>query len=572
MSLFLAVSLIGLMPPGPGVDMPREVARRYREMALNRYRTVAKAVPAQMMAVEGIKRFPVVLMAYSNVAATYDSGDFQTMLFDGPWNPGTAHDYYTEVSYGKVSLEGEVYGPYTGSQAREYYADNYYGVGESYSRSAGALVWEACQQSDPSVNYAEYDNDGDGYVDIFTVIHVGYGAEETDNKADIWSHEFSLTGWSYYGGPGVFVTNDPDPAHPGSNIKIDVYTINPELSDYSISGKISNIGVFCHEWGHGFGLPDLYITDGDYAGGAGLGNFCLMASGSWAGDKPGSVPVHLCAWCKYLLGWVEPQALERDVLEEVLGAEFAAVASSSSAWRIFSNPGGADWSFESPGSGEYFLAENRQQSGFDSGLPGSGLLMLHVDESRPDNNNLQNPLVGIMKASGDPSFLYTSGAGSASDLWRSDSTGFSNSSVPSSRFYDGAPSGASVTAISASASVMTADLAISALLLGRVYSFPNPYNVHVHDRVTIVYEPTDEEETQGVYPEFKVYIYDLSGKRVRVLDSKPDEISTYGRAAYWDGDNDYSRAVASGLYFYIVETYEGSRVAERSKGMLTLVR
>lgn len=115
MSLFLAVSLIGLMPPGPGVDMPREVARRYREMALNRYRTVAKAVPAQMMAVEGIKRFPVVLMAYSNVAATYDSGDFQTMLFDGPWNPGTAHDYYTEVSYGKVSLEGEVYGPYTGS-------------------------------------------------------------------------------------------------------------------------------------------------------------------------------------------------------------------------------------------------------------------------------------------------------------------------------------------------------------------------------------------------------------------------------------------------------------------------
>lgn len=576
MNFFLSAGLlfVGLMPPAPGVRLPREVVERSREMGLNRYRAVAKTNPAQVGAaiVQGEKNFPVVLMAYTNVAATYDNGDFQTMLFDGPWNPGTAHDYYTEVSYGKVSLGGQVYGPYTGSQTRENYADNNYGIGDNFSRSAGLLIWEACQQSDPSVDYSEYDNDGDGYVDIFTVIHVGYGAEETDNVADIWSHEFSLSGWASYGGPGVYVTDDPDPARPGSNIKIDVYTINPELSDYSISGKISNIGVFCHEWGHGFGLPDLYITEGQYAGGAGLGYFCLMASGSWAGDKPGSVPVHPCAWCKYLMGWVEPEALERGVLEEVSGAEFPTAAQTPSAWRIFANPGGADWSFTSTGQGEYFLAENRRRTGFDAGLPGDGLLILHVDESRSTNSDLENPLVGIMKASGDPSFLYTSGAGSASDLWSSDTLGFSNSSVPSSRFYDGAPSGASVTAISASADVMTADLAISALLLGRVYSFPNPFNVHERDHVTIVYEPTDEEKTAGIYPEFKVYIYDLSGRRVRILDTKPVEISPYGRAAYWDGNNDYARPVASGLYFYIVETYEDSRVAERSKGMLTLVR
>jgi M6 family metalloprotease-like protein len=564
------LAFLWLMPPRPGVELGGKAWERYRELGLNRYQAVVPSVSEEtrILTVEGPKHFPVIFMQYSDKDATYDDEDFQRMLFDGPWDPGTAHDYYDEVSYGKVDLQGQVYGPYVADQSSTYYANNEYGIGDDYNRSAGLLVYEACKKSDPYVDYSIYDNDGDGYVDIFTVVHVGYGAEETGDEADIWSHEFSLSGWEYYGGPGTYQTDD--------GVKIDVYTMDPELSDYSVlgSGGISNIGVFCHEWGHGFGLPDLYITDGVYAGSAGLGDFCLMASGSWGAvnEDWGSSPVHPCAWCKYFLGWVEPEALERGGIELIENASLPTSSASASTYRIFSNPSGVDWSFDEVGSGEYFLVENRQRTGFDEGLAGEGLLILHVDESKETNSDLENPLVGIMQADGDPEYLFTSGAGRGSDLWSGDTFGFNNSSVPSSKFYDGAPSGAAVTEISQTDSVMSARLEIAVLLLGKVYSYPNPFNVHKHEKVTIVYEPTDEEKAADQYPDFRVFIYNLAGKRVRVLDAKPAEISRYNRTAFWDANNDAGRPVASGLYFYIVETFEGERVVERNKGMMTMIR
>jgi immune inhibitor A len=564
------VAFLWLMPPRAGVELSDEAWDRYRELGLNRYQAIlpAPSEDTRVLVVEGPKRFPVVLMEYTDVEATYDDENFQRMLFEGPWDPGTAHDYYDEVSYGKVDLRGQVYGPYTADHNSDYYANNEHGIGDSYPRCAGSLVLEACRKSDPYVDYSIYDNDDDGYVDIFTVVHVGKGAEETGDEDDIWSHEFSLSGWEYYGGPGVYTTGD--------GVKIDVYTMNPELSDYSVLGSdgISNIGVFCHEWGHGFGLPDLYITDGIYAGSAGLGDFCLMASGSWGGvnEDWGSSPVHPCAWCKYFLGWIGPEALERGGVELVEDAQFPTSSSSPSAYRIFPNPSGVDWSFESVGNGEYFLIENRQRTGFDEALPGDGLLILHVDESKETNSDLENPLVGIMQADGDPDYLFTSGAGRGRDLWSDDTFGFNNSSVPSSKFYDGAPSGAAVTEISPSDSMMSARIEIAVLLLSKVYSYPDPFNVHKHEGVTIVYEPTDEEKAADQYPDFRVLIYNLAGKRVRILDEKPTEISRYNRTASWDGNNDAGRPVASGLYFYIVETFEGERVAERNKGMMTMIR
>lgn len=561
MNLAPAAFVIALfaMPPRPGVKLTEEAWQRYHEMGLNRYHSLSHLRDGEsgILSVEGTVNFPVIIMEYSDVSAQFDSADFYAILFDE--SAGTAHRYYSEVSYGKIDLAGQVSGPYTAEHDASYYANNNYGIGDSYPRCAGSLVYEACEKSDPFVDYSVYDNDGDGYVDVFTVIHVGHGAEETADKGDIWSHEFSLSGWESYGGPGAYQTND--------GVIIDVYTMNPELFE----AGMSNIGVYCHEWGHGFGLPDLYITEGPNAGGAGLGYFCCMAAGSWGGDPPGSSPVHFSAWCKNFLGWLEPQALERGGVDSVL-AEIPTSTVNPSAWRIFANPAGVDWSFERTGFGEYFLVENRQPMGFDASLPGGGLLILHVDESQETNSYLENPLVGIMQADGDADYLFVSEAGSASDLWSDDEYGFNNSSVPSSRFYDGLPSGASVSAISASDSVMTARLEIEALLLGEVRSYPNPFNINEHEHATIAFEPTDEEKTADQYPSFKVYIYNLAGERVRTLDQVPREVSIYGRAAFWDGRNDNWIPVAAGLYFYIIETYEGEEVMERSKGMLTFVR
>jgi M6 family metalloprotease-like protein len=71
------------------------------------------------------------------------------------------------------------------------------------------------------------------------------------------------------------------------------------------SQGITRIGVICHENGHFLDLPDLYDYGGDSAG---VGNFCLMAGGSWNGNY-GTQPAHMSAWCKKILGWLTPTTL-----------------------------------------------------------------------------------------------------------------------------------------------------------------------------------------------------------------------------------------------------------------------
>ncbi|MCX6841420.1 MAG: hypothetical protein NTX53_03930 [candidate division WOR-3 bacterium] len=239
---------------------------------------------------------------------------------------------------------------------------------------------------------------------------------------------------------------------------------------------------------------------------------------------------------------------------------------------MLANPGGADWRAGGAGSGEYFLVENRQRLGFDRGLPGNGLLILHVDESQTDNSTEAHPLVGILQADHAPGYALPMGdRGGDGDLWKQSDTGVRSFTVPSTAFYDGVPSGVAVYGISGSDSVMTADMKITPMFLGRVYSFPNPVIVRTRsDRATIVYAPTDTERLAGRYPDFKVRIFDLAGEPVRVL-AGPNEVNPQHRAAYRDMRNGQGRAVTSGLYFYTVEMEENG-VAEQNVGRLTVVR
>src|SRR5207248_7522988 len=96
---------------------------------------------------------------------------------------------------------------------------------------------------------------------------------------------------------------DGKPEH----IVIEDYVIQPAVS-CPINGepkKMIEIGVFCHEYGHALGLPDLYDRRGASAG---IGNWCLMSSGSYGGDDVHSdTPVSMSAWCKEFLGWANIQ-------------------------------------------------------------------------------------------------------------------------------------------------------------------------------------------------------------------------------------------------------------------------
>jgi immune inhibitor A len=125
------------------------------------------------------------------------------------------------------------------------------------------MARDAVVVADPTVGFTPFDNNGDGFVDAFIVIHAGAGGEVTGNSDDIWSHKWTLDG----GARAVDQT------------KIFAYLTVPEDC---------KIGVCAHELGHLlFGFPDLYNTD--YSS-EGIGNWCLMAGGSWGGG--GDTPVH----------------------------------------------------------------------------------------------------------------------------------------------------------------------------------------------------------------------------------------------------------------------------------------
>jgi hypothetical protein len=225
-----------------------------------------------------------------------------------------------------------------------------------------------------------------------------------------------------------------------------------------LSNQISTIGIFAHEYGHALGLPDLYDTDGSSQG---IGYWSVMASGSWNGVWiNGDRPAHMDAWCKYYLGWITPTLVSGTLANaEIDKAE----TPDADVYQLLSG---------SPSTGgEYFLIENRQKAGFDAGLPGSGLLIWHVDESQDSNNyecypgKLLCPLLHYHVALEQADNLwnldatvnqapYSSNRGDTGDPYpgSTNNRSFTATSSPSSNLYSGSPSNVSVTSISSECS------------------------------------------------------------------------------------------------------------------------
>lgn len=331
---------------------------------------------------------------------------------------GSVKEYFDEVTDGLVDIVGDVVGPYRLPQDLADYANGESGLG-STSPNARTMARDAAEAADPDVNFGPYDNDGDGFVDAFVVVHAGPGAEVTGDSGDIWSHKWVLAGGEY----------DADSA------KIYAYLTIPEDA---------RLGVSAHELGHLlFGLPDLYDTD--YTS-EGIGNWCLMAGGSWNGG--GNTPAHPSAWCKADQAWVSVQNVTSNGTVSIPD-----VKDGKTVLRL--------WKDGASGQ-EYFLVENRQQSRFDAELPSEGLLIWHIDEAISNNTDEAHYKVALEQADGALDLEGNSNRGDAGDPYpgSSGNTAFNNSSTPSSRSYGGVDTCVSVTDIGASADVMTANIRV----------------------------------------------------------------------------------------------------------------
>jgi len=255
----------------------------------------------EALAVTGTVSSPVFMVKYSNTGADpYPVSTMQTRLFDGPYSPMTLTQYYDEISYGDLNMTGTVYGWTQLANADTYYENGCNGI--FCAAPIDELILETVAANDGTVDFGQYDNDGpdgapnsgddDGFVDFIAIVQPEQGGECIN--PNIWSHRYTLSGL----GVQPAITNDP--RNGGGFIRVNDYVIMPAYNCGSPL-TIIDIGVFCHEFGHAFGMPDLYDTDG---GSQGIGHWGLMGSGNW--NTPPS-PSHMCAWSKNLLGWMNVQ-------------------------------------------------------------------------------------------------------------------------------------------------------------------------------------------------------------------------------------------------------------------------
>jgi len=419
-----------LTPPQPGVQT---WPSGYRHGA-------APPMPPGVTQTTGTVRILVLLVDFTDVApdSAHTGAYFDGLFNDASPGAKSFHAYYSEVSLGALTIQATVIATWFHSaHPMSYYGADGSRPPDDANGPIYRLVTETVQLSDPSVNFATFDANGDGVVDHLTVIHAG-AAQESGGSSDlIWSHRWAVL--------------DADPTTPGSQSLV---ADGVQIYGYTMVSEDSPVGVVAHEFGHDLDLPDLYDTDGSSEG-AGLWD--IMSGGSWNGAPAGTSPAEFSAWSKIRLGWLTPT----DVTTALIGTSIPQVETTGTAFRL-GIPGGSPL--------EYFLIENRQAAGFDAALPGSGLLIWHVDDAQASNDVDTHRRLDLEEADEGLTGDHPS---DASDPWHDTASGWGPDSVPGSATYGGADTGWRVRDISASGATMVAtiarditkDLAVSAIHL-----------------------------------------------------------------------------------------------------------
>ena len=379
---------------------------------------------------------PIIRIEFTDSAIVHTKAELERRLFDttGAEPTGSMYEYYRWVSGRRMRVHGEVVATVRLPHDRNYYAADAWGVNAVGSPNNDyGMFRDAVSACDGTVDFSRFDLDGDGYVDMLWLVHAGPGGEITGNRRDLWSVTSRATaGWSN-GSPAD--CNDLVPGSTTQHMRIDRFTVLPELSGLH-PGQLNEIGVFCHEFGHTLGLPDLYDTT--VLGGAsntGPGNWSLMSSGAYGGDgvSPES-PSHMGAWCSLFLGWVNRVRPTQDTT-----ITLAPLADGGPLIEFW---------FQGEDSPEHFLLENRVRESFDRKLPNDGLLVHQIDEAMIGQRIAANrintgptPGMRVLEADGNYDLYYGWNRGDASDPFPGTArrTHVDDLTLPSTRTFTGAP-------------------------------------------------------------------------------------------------------------------------------------
>ena len=304
--------------------------------------------------------------SYANGAHAYFTDLLTKPGFSEYGGTGSATEFFTEQSMGQFEPEFTLVGPITLP-----YSCAYYGGNDAWGNDKlpEQMVIDACKAIDAQLDFTEYDNDNDGFVDNVFVFYAGQGENAYGDANTIWPHSWEISN------AGKKLTLD--------GVRIDRYACSNEWNMATPDG----IGTFVHEFSHVMGLPDLYPT----GAGSGVhtpGAYSVMDAGSYNNDS--RTPPAYSAYERNAMGWLAPYLIDGTAtmnLENIIETNQAALIATDS-------------------DNEFFLLENRRNTSWDTYIPGHGMLVWHIDfnqnifDSNIVNNNSSHSYVDIVEACG----------------------------------------------------------------------------------------------------------------------------------------------------------------------------
>jgi len=298
---------------------------------------------------------------------------------------GSARDYFRDASNGVFNPQFDVVGPYVLPNGMAFYGEN---VSDN-DKNPRQMVIDACTLADADgVDFTQYDTDNNGYVDNIFIYYAGNNEAEGASANTIWPHRWGLANNSTKFDGKI----------------IQGYACTSELRGSS-GTNMCGIGTFAHEFGHVLGLVDYYPTNnGTHHT---LSYWHIMDAGAYL--NLGRTPPTYSAFDRFFLNWLNPTELKSPQL-----VTLGSLTSTNKAYIISQN-GNHNLNGANPSPTEFFTLENRQKTGWDLYLPGSGLMITRINykpstwyENGP-NNDATAMGVDIIEADGSSSANTLSG-------------------------------------------------------------------------------------------------------------------------------------------------------------------
>lgn len=301
----------------------------------------------------GTKKCLCILVEFSDVKFKNSPDEIRRLVNERNFrNPergdiGSVRDYFYEQSRGLLDIQFDVVGPVSLPKTQAYYGGD---QGDYYhDLNVQEMIRGAIQGAKASVNFKDYDWDGDGFCEPIFVLYAGHG--QADHRVEgsedlVWPHKGNLNQYMYYN--GTYISD---------------YACGNELAPYK-DDLLNGIGTLCHEYSHCLGLPDLY--DISYTNSGFFGKWSIMEEGNY--NSSARIPAGYTAYERMYAGWLNP--IELTDATEITGM------------KSLGNDGETYIIYNGRNKNEYYLLENRGDSRWDSAIPGSGLIISHIDFSR----------------------------------------------------------------------------------------------------------------------------------------------------------------------------------------------